>query len=120
VPEWTTFDTANSTPGWDCALDNAINRTICTIAVGNLRAGAQGATPIFFAVVVSNTLPREVKEILNVVIIADDGANGQPPAGQHSDEVVTPLIQPTDLPPHSEPPVTPTVRATLFLPLVVR
>jgi uncharacterized repeat protein (TIGR01451 family) len=119
LPEWTSFDAANSSPGWLCALDNATNRTICTIAVGNLRAGAQGAAPIFFVVVVSNTIPREIKEILNVVTIADDGANGQPPAGQHSDEVVTPLIQPTDLLPGREPLVTSTARMTLFLPLIV-
>ena len=119
LPEWTSFDAANSSPGWLCALDNATNRTICTIAVGNLRAGAQGVAPIFFVVVVSNTIPREIKEILNVVTIADDGANGQPPAGQHSDEVVTPLIQPTDLLPGREPPVTSTARMTLFLPLIV-
>lgn len=120
VPEWTTFDGANSSPGWLCALDSAINRTICAINVGNLRADAQGVTPLFFAVVVSNTIPREIKEVVNLVVIADDGANGQPPAGQHSDEVVTPLIQPTDLPLGHEPPVIATVRATLFLPLVVR
>ena len=119
LPEWTTFDAANSTPGWLCALDSATNRTICTLAVGDLPAGAQGVTPAHFAVIVSATIPREVKEILNVVTIADDGANGLPPAGQHSDEVVTPLIQPTALPAAHEPPAISTARITLFLPLIV-
>lgn len=69
-----------------------------------------------------NALPKEIDQIVNVVLIGDDGTNGAPPAGTHSDSVATPLIQPTNLGPVQEPAVTPglLMRSALFLPLVIR
>lgn len=120
LPEWTTFDSANSTPGWSCSTDPATSRIICTLAVGALASG-QAGTPVIFAVGVVGAIPDTVTELLNVVLIVDDGANGVPPGGQHTDEVITPLIPPTGLPPASEPlPSNSSAPRTLFLPLVVR
>lgn len=120
LPEWTTFESADSTPGWSCAADPATSRIICTLAVGALGAG-QAGTPVIFAVKVVAAIPDTVTELLNVVVVGDDGTNGVPPGGQHTDEVETPLIPPTSLPPSTEPlPSGDSTLRTIFLPLVAR
>lgn len=120
LPEWTTFDSANSTPGWSCGFNPATTRTLCTFPVGAVKAGTQGILPLTFAVTVATAVPREVTRITNVVLITDDGANGTPPAGQHSDEVETPLIQPTTLQPVDEPAPSQSAGRAIFLPLITR
>jgi len=121
VPEWTTFTVADSTPGWTCAIDPTTARTVCTFAIGFLQAGATGTLHPIFAVTVVNAVPIEIDQIVNVVLIGDDGTNGAPPTGTHSDTVTTPLIQPTNLEPAQEPGLPEAqTRSALFLPLVVR
>lgn len=90
VPANTTFNLANSTPGWSCG-DGAPAGATCSFAVGDL-AGAGGSTTVLYAVTVTNPLPTGVREIVNSVVIVDDGRNGFDPAPpNNSDGDNTPL-----------------------------
>ncbi|MBX3012360.1 MAG: DUF11 domain-containing protein [Caldilineaceae bacterium] len=121
LPEWTTFLAAASTPGWHCAFDTGSARTLCTLAVGSLAAGQQATFYPRFAVTVDANVPEQVTAIVNVVLIHDDGSNGVPPTGLHTDIVETPLNQPTSLEPSIEPPSdTHPAPARLYLPLVTQ
>ena len=72
VPANTTFYAVLSNPAWSC--DGTGPGSTCTLAVGNLAAGAGGAAG--FTVIVAGTLPAGVSTIRNVAAIGDDGLNG--------------------------------------------
>ncbi|MGM0374564.1 MAG: sortase domain-containing protein [Chloroflexota bacterium] len=76
IPEHTTFDPANSSPGWSCAGGT------CTYEVGNLAAGASGT--LAFAVNVDTPLPAGVHQILNAASITDDGEHGPEPTPENN------------------------------------
>jgi uncharacterized repeat protein (TIGR01451 family) len=121
VPAWTTFDKANSTPGWNCALNTSSGKTICTFTVGSLAAGQQGAETVIFTVTVDKTVDQQVDAIRNVVTIVDDGTNSPPPSNPPSSTIDVPIIRPTGLDETEEPaPDAARPPVSIFLPLIVR
>ena len=96
VPVNSSFNAAASTPGWACVPDNAAN-SVCTLDIGDMAAGAAGASASF-AVTVASPLPAGVTEIVNGVSIADDGSNGEDPnPGNNNDSDTTPVTAVPDL-----------------------
>ncbi len=69
VPANTLFS-AGSTPGWSCPAGSPAG-TVCTLAVGNLGAGASGTAT--FAVTVVTPFRAGVTQLSNAVIIRDSG-----------------------------------------------
>ena len=91
VPAGSTFDSANSTPGWTNIGGNDYR-----FDIGDLAAGASGS--ILFAVKVDSTLPAGQEQLNNTASINDDGTNGTDPTpADNSDSDVTPLIAAPDL-----------------------
>jgi large repetitive protein len=76
VPAHSTYEGAESTPGWYCPGGPAAGQT-CEFPVPSLAAGASGL--VAFAVRVVNPVPPAVREITNEVSIADDGTSGPDP-----------------------------------------
>ena len=72
VPAGTTFDAANSTPGWALA-----GGTTYRLTIGNLPVGASGN--VFFAVAVNNPAAAGQNDIVNAAYIIDDHHNGTDP-----------------------------------------
>lgn len=72
VPANTSYDAANSSAGWVCAVDGGPGDT-CVLSLGNLAAGANGVRT--FAVTVADPADGVV-QISNTARIRDDGANG--------------------------------------------
>lgn len=73
LPPHSTFDAANSDPGWICT-----NPPACTdyqLTIGPLGAAPAGGTAAF-AVIVDNPLASGVTQIDNAATIYDDGTNG--------------------------------------------
>ncbi|MFN8483234.1 MAG: isopeptide-forming domain-containing fimbrial protein [Anaerolineae bacterium] len=100
VPDNTTFDAANSTPGWSCANGSPAG-TVCTYTIGSLPAGASGS--VTFAVKVNPTIPAGVTTINNTVTIADDGRNGPDPTPDNNTATeTTPLTVTPDLAIHKD------------------
>jgi len=96
VPANTVFDPAASTVGWSCVPNNQPG-SVCTIAVGDVSAGALPAS-VTFAVSVDNPLAPGVTGIANSATIADDGSNGADPTpDNNSDSDVTPVVAAPDL-----------------------
>lgn len=96
VPANTVFDAASSAPGWSCA-DGAAAGTPCSLAIGNVAAGA-APVQVLFGIVVDTPLPANAATLLNTVTIADDGDNGIDPTPENntgSDE--TPLSSAPDM-----------------------
>jgi uncharacterized repeat protein (TIGR01451 family) len=90
VPANTTFAAGASTPGWSCAAGT------CTLAVGDLAAGASGTAT--FVVTVVSPLPAGVTGIANTVTVADDGTNGPDPTpGDTTGIDATPVTAAPDL-----------------------
>jgi uncharacterized repeat protein (TIGR01451 family) len=85
LPANTTFDPADSTPGW---VDQGGGTY--TLDVGNLDVGQTGS--VLFAVKVDNPLPPSYDELLAPASVADDGTNG-PDAnpGDNNDSDTTPI-----------------------------
>ncbi len=73
VPDNTTFDSANSSPGWSCA-DQAPAGTACVLTIGALSAGDTGVAT--FGVTVDDPLPGGSVTLSNTVTITDDGSAG--------------------------------------------
>ena len=95
VPVNTTFNAGASTAGWSC-LPDASAGSVCTLAIGALAAGSNGSAT--FAVTVDNTLPAGVDEIVNNVVIDDDGNNGPDPTpGNNTNGDATPVVVAPDL-----------------------
>ena len=94
VPANTSFNAAASDPAWSCT--GTTPGSTCTLALGNLAAG--GSSSAVFAVDVDSPLPAGVTEILNAVVIADDGSNGPDPTpGDNEDDETTPVDAAPDL-----------------------
>jgi len=74
VPDYTTFDAAASSPGWDCQPDGNPG-SLCTMDVGRV-SSASSYEPLTFAVRVDNLPPAGVDQIDNTAYILDDGAYG--------------------------------------------
>ena len=95
VPQYTIFNTAQSTPGWSCA-DGGTAGSACTFPVGNLAAG--GSASVTFAVTVDAALPAGVTELVNTASIDDDHVNGvDPTPGDNSSTAPTTLTAAPDL-----------------------
>ena len=67
----TTFDTANSTPGW---TETVAGSGIFELNVGALAAGE--TRTVDFAVVVDDPLAANINVLVNQIAISDDGASG--------------------------------------------
>ncbi len=74
LPAGTTFDPADSTPGW---TETAPGSGVFTLAVGSLTAGASGAA--VFAVTVNSPAAAGLDQLANTVTLMDDGTNGPDP-----------------------------------------
>jgi uncharacterized repeat protein (TIGR01451 family) len=70
VPDYTTFDAAYSTPGWDCP-DGSQAGVQCILTIGGLKAGLGGE--LIFGVTVDNELPPGITAIHNSAVIAGSG-----------------------------------------------
>ncbi|MFN8489793.1 MAG: SdrD B-like domain-containing protein [Caldilineaceae bacterium] len=115
VPQFTTFNASQSTPGWNCAGGSIAAGTVCTFAIGTVAAKTSVNSTIKFAVKLDSPMPSEAKAIVNEVVILDDGSHGNPPGGQNnSSSVRTEVVPPTGLPTEPEPAAT----RVVFLPLV--
>ena len=90
VPGHTTFNAAASTPGWVCAPD--VNAgSICTLAIGTVNGGDGGEA--VFAVDVDDPLGSGVTDIVNTIVIADDGTGKPDPnPGDNTDTTTTAVV----------------------------
>ncbi|QKX17133.1 DUF4347 domain-containing protein [Microbulbifer sp. YPW1] len=68
LPENTTFDAANSTPGWTLVGDEYV------IDIGDVGPGEEGS--VQFAVIIDNPIPSGVEAFTNIAVIDDDGSSG--------------------------------------------
>jgi len=85
VPDATTFDAGASLPTvWSCD-DGSIGGTACTVTIGDLAAGAGGS--LSFAVRVDDPVPPGTTQIVDVIEIADDGANGPDPTPENNTDI---------------------------------
>jgi len=88
VPQFTTFNSALSSPEWGCA-DKSPARTLCAVDVGELAAGAAGV--LTFTNDIRAAFPVNVSQIDGLVTIVDD--NG----GRDEDPEVTIINSAPDL-----------------------
>ncbi|BAO44886.1 DUF11 domain-containing protein [Thiolapillus brandeum] len=91
VPDHTHFSASDSQPNiWSCP-DNSPAGTACTLAIGNLPAGASGS--VTFAVIVDWNAFDLTNTLFNQAHITDDGADGPDlyPQDNFSDET-TPVV----------------------------
>ncbi|MCK7598565.1 isopeptide-forming domain-containing fimbrial protein [Microbulbifer sp. CAU 1566] len=85
LPEYATFDAANSTAGW---IDNGDGTF--TFNVGALAAGDSGS--VEFAVIIDEPIPSGVEETSNTTSITDDGDSGPDQnTDDNDDDEVTPI-----------------------------
>jgi len=68
VPDYTTFDAGNSTPGWSCP-DGSFAGTLCEFHYGALAVGDSDS--VIFAVVIDLKLPEGALMLENVALIDD-------------------------------------------------
>jgi uncharacterized repeat protein (TIGR01451 family) len=93
VPLYTTFNQAASAPTvWSCP-DGSPAGTICTTQVATVTGGSSGS--VNFAVTVLESVPPEVTQIENAVLIGDDGTHGPEPTDDNNSGDITPLVPPT-------------------------
>lgn len=111
VPLHTTFNAQASQPTmWSCA-DDSPPETVCTTSVGTVTGGMSGL--VTFGLTVDASVPDDVTQIINVVIIGDDGKNGPDPPDDNTSTEETPLERGTPTPtPDTTPGATPTDDAT--------
>ncbi|PLW85697.1 hypothetical protein C0029_13905 [Halioglobus japonicus] len=69
VPLFTTFEAALSDPGWAC--NDVIGGSTCIFDIDTLAGGASGTA--LFVVTINNTVPPTVFEIVNDVMVEEDG-----------------------------------------------
>lgn len=85
LPDYATFDEANSTAGW---VDNGDGTF--TLNIGTLDPGETGS--VTFSVIVDDTLPAGVEEILNTTSIGyDDGRGPDQNIDDNTDDDNTPV-----------------------------
>ena len=87
VPANTTFDAANSTPGWALASGTGGPGSTVTYSVGSLNAGVTGS--VVFSVDVSGTIPSGTSSLSNTVGISD--AAGDQSSGTRLTPLGTPV-----------------------------
>ncbi|MGK2947075.1 MAG: VWA domain-containing protein [Acidimicrobiales bacterium] len=107
VPSGSTFVGPDD---WTCVVDT------CTVEIGDLAAGDSGE--IDFTVLVAPVAEGQT-ELDNVVVIADDGENGDDPTPEdNADTDDTPLLRPTEVEPNViVPPAPPEeVKGSVTLP----
>lgn len=92
VPEHTTYDSTQSTAGWQC-LPNAAAGSTCSFQVGTLAQGDDSSA--LFTVTVDPTLARDVTEISNQVSVDTEGGDRDANPADNTDEISTSV----DLPP---------------------
>ena len=83
LPAGVTFDAANSSPGW---TETTPGSGIFELAVGDVASGQMASAT--FAVTVNDPLASGIDQLVNNVVIADDGTNGadeDPTDNQDSD-----------------------------------
>ena len=61
---------------WSC-LDGSTGGTVCTVTIGNLAAGGGGS--LWFAVRIDDPVAAGTTQIVDTIIIRDDGTNGPDP-----------------------------------------
>ena len=71
LPAGTSFDVASSDPGW---VETSAGSGVYEFALGDLAVGDTGS--VAFAVIVDSPLSAAITQIVNSVVISDDGANG--------------------------------------------
>jgi large repetitive protein len=93
VPQYTSFVAAASTPGWSCA-DGSRTPTVCTFIVDKLTA--RETRTLVFAVQVDSGVPVGVDQIVNDIVVTDDGVEFDPAdpviPSTDTDNEITPLI----------------------------
>jgi uncharacterized repeat protein (TIGR01451 family) len=85
LPAGTHFDTAGSSSGW---TETVAGSGVYQFVVGSL-AGGGGGGSVIFAVRLSDTAAAGHEEVVNVVTIADDGANGEDPTPNNNASTVS-------------------------------
>lgn len=115
VPQYTTFNPAASSPGWQCENGSVAAGTLCHYAVGTVPAGTSGSLEHSFVVTVDSPLPPEIEAIYNTVFITHEDRENDPPGGQDEAVEETPLT-PTGLYEGEEPGAP----VRLFLPVVTK
>lgn len=81
--------------------------TTCTFEVGELPAGGSGS--VSFRVRVITTVPAGQAQLDNIVVIDDDGENGDDPTpADNTARDVTPIVRPTEVLPNVITPTQPT------------
>ncbi len=96
VPVNTSFNAAASSSGWVC-VPNAGAGSTCTFAIGML-AGGTGDT-VTFTVVLDEPVSTGDTEIVNTVVIHDDGSNGFDQNPDDNEASATIPIEETNAPP---------------------
>ncbi len=90
VPVGATYAAIGSLPNvWSCA-DGDPAGTVCTLALGDVPAGAAGTAR--FGIRVDDPIPPGQSEVVNTVVIADDGANGPDPTPANNTDTVATLV----------------------------
>ena len=84
LPTGTTFDSANSTPGW---TETAPGSGIFELAIGSLNPSESGS--VLFAVVVDDPVLGGLSSIINTASIADDGSQGADPTPSNNSDTDT-------------------------------
>lgn len=102
VPENTTF-VDDGPGGWECV--EILGVTTCGYPIGDLAAGDSGE--VDFTVSVDDPFPAGVTEVDNVVVVSDDGENGEDPTPENNtDDDQTPVDVPDVEPNEEQPPPT--------------
>jgi uncharacterized repeat protein (TIGR01451 family) len=101
VPANTSYEGAESTPGWYCPGGPAAGQT-CLYSLPTLAAGGSGL--VSFAVRVASPFPPGLREIRNQVGIGDDGTSGPDPTP--ADNVATDTTPVTPSGPGPQPLLT--------------
>lgn len=87
VPFNTTFTTTGSTSGWTCP-NGSVAGTTCTLAIGNVAAGAVAAS-VQFAVNIVDPVSAGATSIVNTALIEDDATNGPDPTPPNNTDTET-------------------------------
>ena len=85
LPANTTFDSADSTSGWQLVSGAQYQFTVGQVAVG-------AKSSIVFAVTVATSLPQGVTSISNTASISDDGSHGTDPILSNNSSSASTLI----------------------------
>ncbi|PKO13986.1 MAG: hypothetical protein CVU39_16535 [Chloroflexi bacterium HGW-Chloroflexi-10] len=93
IPDYTSFVSAGSSPGWSCTTSD-FNNT-CTYALGTLTPPFTGSLTLVVAV--NATIPETVEELRNVIDIAGQGNNGTEPMENNHDEDADELVSVPEL-----------------------